>query len=581
MNTQLQAKLANLPLLPGCYLMKDCSDEIIYVGKAKKLKNRVNQYFVGAHDYKTTKLVSLICDFDFIVTNSEKEALLLEINLIKLHRPKFNIFFMDDKTYPMIRLTSEKYPVFKVVREKKMDKKSSYFGPFPDASAAHTMLKYISMLFPLRKCDKMPKKVCLYYHLKQCLGPCEYDVSEYDYQQYVDEAMKLLKGDTKQLVMTLKEQMNEYIENLDYEKAKSIHEIIQSIDHVNEQQQVQFSAKNNMDAFAYAIDRGFICLQMLGVRDGKVLEKDHTIGELVFDPLEQSGAMIASYYEHHPMPKEIVVMDDIDVDLLQEALSCKITVAKKGYKASLLQMAQSNAKKQVEMMLDIQQEHNKTISDLTSSLQAIMNHPAKRIELYDVSHIANQFTVGAQVVFDDGQMVKSDYRHYRLENGKSDVDSMREMLTRRFSKEGIIPDCVIVDGSLAQINVASDVLNMFNIDCALYGLAKNDRHQTSTLISGDGEVMAIDRTSDVFFYLTRMQDEVHRFAISYHRKLRSKSMFSSILDNIDGLGDVRKKKLLSEFKSVKRLKMATIDELMAVLPKKVAEEVYRVIKENA
>lgn len=585
MKNGLEAKLQNLPMEPGCYLMKDASGTIIYVGKAKKLRNRVNQYFVGAHDFKTTKMVSQVHDFDFFITRTEKEALLLEINLIKKHRPRFNIMFMDDKTYPYIKLTKEAYPTLTVVRETKKDRKSKYFGPFPDATAAHQTIRLLQTLYPLRKCKTMPKKVCLYYHLGQCLGPCEFEVDPLVYQEMLDKITRFLNGDNKEILQDLKQKMEVATEKLDYESAIEYRDFIQSVEHVSDKQQVQIEDRSNRDVFSYFCDKGYLSIQGFFIRAGKLLERELSLSPLYGDPEEEFVSFITQYYQKHPSPVEIVLpkLEEQDMDVLQETLESKILVPMKGYRKKLLDLAQANAKNQLYLKFDVVEAKSKNDETLMEKFSQILGRDIHRVEIFDNSHISGSFTVAACVVYDEGKPNKAEYRIYKLHTQNSDVDSMKEVLYRRYYRllieDARMPDCVLVDGGKQQVEVAKEIIDALGLDLPILGLVKDDKHNTSDLMNRDGQLIPIDKNSPFFFLLTRMQDEVHRFAITYHRKLRQKAQTKSILDEVEGIGEVRKKKLLKHFGNFKSIKSASIEALSEVLPVEVATELYEILKD--
>lgn len=582
MNEYLYAKLKTLPLEPGCYLMKDKNGTIIYVGKAKVLKNRVNSYFMGAHNYKTTKLVSNIADFDYIVTGSEKEALLLEINLIKKHRPKYNIMFMDDKSYPYIKLSNEAYPTLKVVRDLKKDRKAKYFGPFPDATAAHNTMKLLNTLYPLRKCRSMPKKVCLYYHIGSCLGPCEKEIDPEIYAKMKNDITKFLKGDVKDIKKELQEKMDQAIEHMAFEQAKEIHDLMISIDHIIDKQQIQTENNRDLDVFNYYADKGYLAIQGFFVRHGTLLEKELSLTPLYDDPQESFISFILQYYQSHPMADELIVPLEVDISSLNELLDQKISQPFKGYRLKLLDMAKNNAKNNLVQKFDVLDRVQDNNDESLSELAALLHKDSvSRIEIYDNSHLSGHFTVAGVVVYIDGVPSKNDYRLYKLHTQNSDVDSMKEVFYRRYfrmlNENGPFPDLILVDGGLNQIHAAKEILEQLDIHLTVCGLVKNEKHQTSNLMDEEGNIIPVSLESPLFFMLTRMQDEVHRFAISYHRRLRSKAQTKSILDDIEGVGEVRKKKLLNHFKSFKRIQAATLEELSEIVPKEVASNIYDVL----
>lgn len=577
---KIEDKLAILPALPGCYLMKNKQGEIIYVGKAKKLKNRVRQYFVGAHDFKTQRLVANIDDFEFIVTGSEKEALLLEINLIKKHTPPYNIMFMDDKTYPYLKLTKEKAPVLKVVRNTK-DKKAEYFGPFPDSGAAWETMKLLNQLYPLRKCKRLPKKECLYYHMHQCLAPCVYDIEEQVYTEMAANIRKFLKGDVKDILHQLKQEMETAVEDLAFEKAQEKHDLMVAIEHVTAKQQIDFKDRKDRDVFGCYVDKGYISIQGFFLRGGKLLERTLNVTPLYESEEEAFVSFILQYYQQHPLPQEILLPNTMDITSLEELLDTKILQPIRGDKLKLVDMVIANAKNAHSQKFELVERKESRREEAMQELCAIFQKEIHRIEIFDNSHISGFFNVSGMVVYKDGEPSKADYRLYRLGTYVSDLDSMKEVVYRRYfrllKEQGRFPDLLIVDGGLQQIEAAKEILDALEIPLTLCGLVKDDNHRTSNLMDRDGNIIPVARDSSLFFLLTQMQDEVHRFAISYHRRIRNKAMTKSILDEVEGIGEVRKKEIWKHFKSMKRLKEATIEEIAQVVPKAVAQNIYDVL----
>lgn len=574
----IKAKLATLPNEPGSYQMKDKNGEIIYVGKAKNLHNRVNQYFVGAHDFKTTKMVSNIEDFDFIVTSSEKEALVLEINLIKKYRPKYNIMFIDDSSYPYIKLTREKYPRLLIARDTKKDKHAKYFGPFPDAGAARDTQKLLQSIYPFRRCTKIPNKVCLYYHMGQCLGPCEFEIAEDQYVVMSEKVTKFLNGDTKEIKEDLTNKMFEASEALAFEKAGEYKRMIDSIDRVVDKQMIEMDHKGSKDAFAYYSDKGYISITGFLVRNGTVLSKEFRLRPLYGDSDEAFISFIMQYYEDHPKASELVLPQNIDISLLEEALDMPIFIPQKGYRQKLIDMCVDNAKKQLQQKFDVAERQDEEIEKAVKRLSELAGRDMNRVELFDNSHISGAFTVASCVVYEDGYPSKKDYRLYKLHTGNSDVDSMKEVVYRRYfrlmSEEERLPDGIIVDGGWIQIEAAKEIIDSLQLPIKIMGLVKDDHHNTNALMDENGETFEIEKDSSLFFLLTRMQDEVHRVAITYHRKLRSKAQTKSILDEIEGVGPKRKKLLLKTFHNFTGLKNASLEEIKAVIPEEVAIKVY-------
>lgn len=585
MNPLIKDKLSLLPSSPGCYLMKNKEGTIIYVGKAKKLKNRVHSYFMGVHNYKTTKLVSEIVDFDYIVTDSEKEALLLEINLIKDYSPQYNIMFMDNTYYPYIQMTNEEHPRLKIVRNAK-EKKAKHFGPFPDATAARETYKLLNRLYPLRKCNHIPKKPCLYYSLGQCLAPCIQEIDQEVYVSMKKEITKLLNGDVKDKVNELTAKMQQASEELNFEQAKEYRDLISHIQHVTAKQHVQFNDQVDRDILGYYVEHGYLSIQLFFMRNGKLLSRDLNlvpISDNVQDDLQQ---FIVTFYQSNTLPKELLLPSDVDDTLLSEILDCKILKPMRGNKLSLVQMANENAKESLQKKFELIQKNEASTIGAIKQLGELLNIKTPHvIELFDNSNIQGAYAVAGMVCFKDGVPSKKDYRKYRIKTveGPDDYASMREVIYRRYYRilmEGLTPpDMVLVDGGMGQIKVAKEVIDSLNIPIKVCGLAKDDKHSTAMLLDDEGNIVPIHPKSELFFLLTRMQDEVHRYAISFHKNVRSKSLFASILDRVEGIGPKRRQQLLRHFKSVKKMKEATLEELTEILPEKVAQELYDVLRE--
>lgn len=568
---------------PGCYLMKNTEGKVIYVGKARKLKNRVSSYFTGAHNYKTTKLVDHIWDFDYIVTGSEKEALLLEINLIKDYTPEYNIMFMDNTYYPYIELTDETHPRLKIVRKTK-NKKNKYFGPYPDATAARNTFKLLNKLYPLRKCNHVPDKPCLYYSLHQCLGPCINEVDKSQYDEIRKELISFIHGNTKSKIDELTEKMMTASENLQFELAKEYRDLIRSIEYVTAKQNVQFGDYKDRDILGYFIDKGYISIQLFFMREGKLLYHDFNLEPVGEDFEEDLIRFLVTYYQTHPEPYELLIPQDVDLELLTEILSCHVLQPQRGDKKSLVEMANKNAKEALEKKFLLKEKTDeKTILPIIELGQKLGIDTPHTIELYDNSNIQGAYAVAGMVVYKDGVPSKKDYRKYKIKTveGPDDYASMKEVIYRRYYRllmeQKEMADLIIVDGGLGQIKVAKEVIDSLNLSVHICGLSKDDKHSTAMLLDEDGNQVPIDTKSPLFFLLTRMQDEVHRYAISFHRQVRSKSLFSSILDEVEGIGEARKKKLLNHFKSVKKMKEASLEELEAVIPKNTAAKLYEVL----
>lgn len=582
----IKKKLSLLPMSPGCYLMKNTEGKVIYVGKARKLKNRVSSYFTGAHNYKTTKLVDHIWDFDYIVTGSEKEALLLEINLIKDYTPEYNIMFMDNTYYPYIELTDETHPRLKIVRKTK-NKKNKYFGPYPDATAARNTFKLLNKLYPLRKCNHVPDKPCLYYSLHQCLGPCINDIDKSQYDEIRKELISFIHGNTKSKIDELTEKMMTASENLQFELAKEYRDLIRSIEYVTAKQNVQFGDYKDRDILGYYIDKGYISIQLFFMREGKLLYHDFNLEPVGEDFEEDLIRFLVTYYQTHPEPYELLIPQDVDLELLSEILSCHVLQPQRGDKKSLVEMANKNAKEALEKKFLLKEKTDeKTILPIIELGKKLGIETPHTIELYDNSNIQGAYAVAGMVVYKDGVPSKKDYRKYKIKTveGPDDYASMKEVIYRRYYRllmeQKEMADLIIVDGGLGQIKVAKEVIDSLNLPVHICGLSKDDKHSTAMLLDENGNQVPIDTKSPLFFLLTRMQDEVHRYAISFHRQVRSKSLFSSILDEVDGIGDARKKKLLNHFKSVKKMKEASLEELEAVIPKNTASKLYEVLHKD-
>lgn len=586
MNERIKNKLALLPDQPGCYLMKDKNGTIIYVGKAKILKNRVRSYFRGSHDTKTERLVSEIDDFEYIVTESNIEALLLEINLIHKNNPKYNIMLKDDKTYPFIKITNEKYPRLMITRKVLKDK-ALYFGPYPDVNAANETKKLLDRLFPLRKCNPSQKTPCLYYHLGQCLCPYAFDVDPQVYKDMVEEIKGFLSGGHTEIQDRLQEKMAYAAAHMEFEKAAEFRDQIKAIETVMTRQKMTNVDLIDRDVFGYAVDKGWMCVQVFFVRQGKLIERDVSIFPFYDDASEAFLTFIGQFYQEneHFVPKEVLIPDDIDKESVEALLATKVLQPQRGEKKKLVKLASKNAAVALNEKFDLIVRKQERTIGAVEKLGNAMNIPAPiRIEAFDNSNIMGTNPVSAMVVFIDGRPAKNEYRKYKIktDQGPDDYASMREVIYRRYSrvlKEGLpFPDLILIDGGKGQVDVAKDVLaNQLGVDIPVAGLAKNDKHKTSELLFGPNlEVVPLERNSQEFFLLQRIQDEVHRFAITFHRQLRSKNSFASKLDNIEGLGPKRKKNLLKEFKSLKNITAASVEELRkAGLPETVAKNVYR------
>lgn len=592
MNERIKNKLALLPDQPGCYLMKDKNGTIIYVGKAKILKNRVRSYFTGSHNTKTERLVSEIVDFEYIVTESNIEALLLEINLIKKNDPKYNIMLKDDKTYPFLKITNEKYPRL-VITRKVLKDKAFYFGPYPDVGAANETKKILDRLFPLRKCKpSQTKEPCLYYHLGQCLCPYYFDVDPKVYTKIVDEVKGFLNGGHEKVESEIHQKMVQAAENMEFEKAAEYRDQIRAIETIMTRQKMTNTDLVDRDVFGYAIDKGWMCVQVFFVRQGKLIERDVSIFPFYNEAEEDFLTYIGQFYQEneHFIPKEVLIPDMIDQLSVEALLDTKVLQPKRGEKKKLVELANKNAAVALNERFDLIARKQERTIGAVERLGNAMNIPTPtRIESFDNSNIMGTNPVAAMVVFIDGKPAKKEYRKYKIKTvkGPDDYASMREVIYRRYARvirEGLpLPDLILIDGGKGQVDVAKDVLeNQLGIDIPVAGMAKNEKHKTNELLFGsDLAVVPLERNSPEFFLLQRVQDEVHRFAITFHRQLRSKNSFASRLDEIEGLGPKRKKTLLKEFKSLKNITAATVEELQQIgLPKNVAQNVFDKLHEN-
>ena len=582
MNELIKTKIDNIPTNPGVYLMKNINEEVIYVGKAKSLKKRVPQYFLRPHEGKTQKMVNDVVDFDVIITSNEREALILEMNLIHKYDPKYNILLKDDKTYPYIEITNDEHPFIKIARKIK-NKKSTFFGPYPDSKAAYEILNLLNRIFPLRKCNKIPKEECLYYHMHQCLGPCIKNISKEDYDKVILDIKKIMKGDTKELVNSLKEDMYKYSENLEFEKAKECKDTIDRIEYIISKQKVEFSDKKDRDVFAFHTKNGYISIAILMFNNGVLSLKDTKTFSYLEDENEALINFIYDFYQKHRLPKEIILPPLNDLDLLEEILDTNIIVPSRGLKFDLLQMAGENAIKAMEdqHMIKVIKEDKynllKTLGDLLN-----IEIP-KRIELIDNSHIQGDAAVGTVVVYVNGETSKNDYRKYKItnEDKKDDLSSMHEVLYRRYyrllTEGGVVSDLLIVDGGYNQLKVAKETLDSLGFEnVKIAGLVKDNNHRTRGLINDKGEEILLPNDHALLFFLTRMQDEVHRFAISFHHNLRSRSISSSFLDSIEGIGPKRKELLFKTFGSLKKIKEAPLEELTQYLPLSLAKKIKEI-----
>ena len=585
MNNLIKSKLELLPTSPGCYIHKDKNGTIIYVGKAKNLRNRVRSYFRGSHDTKTEALVSEIVDFEFIVTESNIEALLLEINLIKENKPKYNIMLKDDKSYPFIKITNERYPRLIITRQVKKDG-GLYFGPYPDVGAANEIKRLLDRIFPFRKCTNPPSKVCFYYHIGQCMAHTVCHKDEAYFKAMAQEVSDFLKGQDDKIIDDLKEKMNAAAQSMEFERAAEYRDLIQAIGTLRIKQRVMAKDLQNRDVFGYYVDKGWMCVQVFFVRQGKLIERDVNLFPYYNDPDEDFLTYVGQFYQEksHLVPNEILIPQDIDEEAVKALVDTKVLKPQRGEKKQLVNLAIKNARVSLEQKFNLLEKSVEKTQGAIENLGRLLKIPTPvRIESFDNSNIMGTSPVSAMVVFVNGKPSKKDYRKYKIKTvvGPDDYASMREVIRRRYGRvqrDGLTPpDLIVIDGGQGQVNIAKKVIQEeLGLDIPIAGLQKNDKHQTHELLFGDPlEVVELSRNSQEFFLLQRIQDEVHRFAITFHRQLRSKNSFSSQLDGIEGLGPKRKQNLMKYFKSLTKIKEASVDEIVAVgIPRAVAEAVH-------
>ena len=574
----IKKKLALLPDSPGCYLMKDETGTVIYVGKAKILKNRVKSYFRGEKFGKTKLLVQNIVDFEYIVTGSEKEALLLEINLIKKYDPKYNIIFRDDKQYPYIMLSYDKYPELSIIRPNKRTKRKNVklFGPYPNGYAAKRIVQILNRMYPLKKCKTFKDDLCLYYHIGECLGYCKLNIDKEIMDNIVLEITSFLNGNYHDIYKKLESEMFKASEKLNFEKAKDIKEVMDYIKITLEKQKIDFNDNVNRDIFNYYVYKDYISIQVLHSRNGNLVERDSYVYELNEDECDVLSNFIISFYEQDDRfkPREILVPDCIDQDLLSDVLNIKVLSPVKGDKKKLLDMAEENAKIKIEDKIKlIKNDYNRTVH-ACEELSKKIGFEVHRIESFDNSHLFGNFRVSGMVVFIDGRKSTKDYRKYKIiSDAKDDYHMMQEVIERRYARvindDLKAPDLILVDGGLIQINATKEILENLALNIPVYGMQKNDKHRITHLVDPNGNLIEIEKNSDLFHFLETISEEVHRFAISYHKEIRSKGTFSSKLDQIPGIGKQRKKELLKKFGTLKGILEASDEELEKIIPKSV------------
>ena len=584
----IKEKLSLVPESPGSYQMKNKDGIIIYVGKAKNLKRRLSSYFNRTVTGKTLMLVNDIVDFEYIVTNSELESLILEITLIKKYDPKYNILLKDDKSYPYIEFTDELYPTIKVVRNlnrKKNKSKNKYFGPYPNVTAAKKTVEIINRVYPLRKCNHLGKELCLYYHIGECLGYCKKESIDMDRLNTMkQEIISFLNGNKDIIAKRLEIEMQKASDNLNYEKALEYKTMLDSINITLAKQRIDLNKNYNFDLFGYYQDKNYLSMQVFFIRDGILFGHNSDIFTYYGDVNEAVLEYIIKFYEKGNMiPKEIIVNEEIDTEILSSYFNNHVRTSKKGDIKNLLDLASSNAK----MVLDEKMSRLKHDDDIRleaiKDLEDALGYSVHRIETFDNSHLFGTYYVGGMVVFDDFLPNKNLYRKFKISTEvKDDLSAMKEVIYRRYFKvlmEDLDkPDLIIVDGGELQVNAAKEIIDSLGLNIHIIGLKKNDKHRTSSIINEDLSVIDIDSKSNLFLFLTRIQDEVHNYAISYHRNIKTHGMLSSILEMVEGIGEVRKKELLKKYGSLKKMKEASIEDLETILSSSVAENLYNFLK---
>lgn len=582
----LKRKLDLLPTKPGVYLMKDSSGNIIYVGKAKILKNRVRSYFTGSHDQKTQKLVSQIMDFEYILTSSEVEALLLECNLIKKYNPQYNIMLKDDKTYPYLLITSEKHP--RIVVTRKINKKmGKYFGPYPNATAAREAARLLNRLLPLRKCNKIPAKSCLYYHLGQCLAPCINQIKPEDYSDTLEKASIFLRGNQKSVLMWLEERMNKAAESLQFEAAKEYRDLINDLKKISEKQNITLNDFRNRDIVSYAYDRDLISIQVFSFRQGMLVTREGFIFPYFTELEEAFITFLLQYYSNNAIVPDEICIPEITPSSVHDILP--LTIPKRAKIRELMDLATANAEITLKDNVELESEKTEEVIRAIEGLKELLNIPsASVIEAFDISGLSGTNVVGGMVQFIQGKPARSNYRKYNipvLENNNDDTAYLKHVVSRRYTRlkeeQSTLPNLILVDGGKGQVKAVRASLQELQLSIPVAGMVKNEKHETRSLVAGNGKEILLDIKPETFRFIQRIQEEVHRFAITFHRQQRLKKMISSELDGIEGIGPKRKRLLLQHFQSLEGIKNASVEELTKIgLPNMTANEVYNFFRQS-
>ena len=579
-------KLSLVPTKPGSYQMKNKDGVIIYVGKAKNLQRRLRSYFTRTVTGKTKMLVEDIDDFEYIVTSSELESLILEITLIKKYDPKYNILLRDDKSYPYIELTNEEYPTLKIVRNvKKKRNKNHLYGPYPNVTAARKTVNMINRIYPLRKCEHLKKELCLYYHIHECLGYCCKKVDKQEIESMNKEIISFLKGDSDEITNRIKQEMNKASENMNYEKALELKTMLEDIDTTLKKQKIDLNKNFNFDLINYYYDNNYLSIEIFFIRDGLLFGRHNEIVSSVGDIESEIIEYLIKFYEKTLLPHELYIPQELDKDLISNYFNIKVYSPQKGKLKSLLDLAFENAKEQMELQEETlkrdDEERKKALEELKNLLKL---NSVRRMESFDNSHLFGTFYVGGMVVFDDFIPNKNLYRKYKISTEvKDDLGAMKEVLYRRYFKtlmgEVEAPDLIVMDGGQLQISVCKEILNSLGLKIPIIGLVKDKNHRTSYVMNENYDILPVSKDSKLFLFLTRIQDEVHRYAITYHRNIKAKGALSSVLDVVPGIGEVRKKELLKKFGSLKKMREASLDELTEIVGKEVGKKLQEYLKE--
>ncbi len=581
----MKEKLKLIPNEPGSYQMLNNNNQIIYIGKAKNLNKRINSYFKGTVTGKTRLMVNEVTDFKFITTKNEVEAFILELNLIKQYNPKYNILLKDDKSYPYIEYISKPFPKLRVVRYLNVAKikNKNIFGPYPNAYAANRIVNLINRLYPLKKCKGMPKELCLYYHIGECLGYCVKNIDSGIINSMEDEILSFFKGNDKILTNKINEKIQIHSDNLNYELASELKEELKHIEIILNKQHVELKDYIKRDIISYHIDNNYIGIQFLFIRQGKILGSHFNIINLIGDFKNNISSYLLSFYETHEIPKEILILDDINNKIIEEILNVKINVPKRGEKKHLLNIASNNAKTNLERELVLLQKKEEITTKANAELEKLLNININRIDIFDNSSLFGEYKVSGMVVYKNGLPYKKEYRKYKIKLDHSDdYNMMKEVIYRRYSDALInnkeLPDLIILDGGKPQITAAKEILNDLNLNIKIISLVKDEKHKTKAVLNDDYKELNININSNLFKYLTNIQNEVHRFTINFHKQIRKKDLRSSILDDVPGIGDKRKRALLNKYENINNIKNSSIDELSKIIPNNVAQNLKNYLK---